>query len=219
MRTAIVVPAKGTSTRVKNKNLYKIKGKTLVRRACEKILDCKAIEGKYLDTEDQGIMQDCTDLTSRGLQILRRPVELANNFIGANELIAFALHSIPHCELLLQTFSTSPTIGAATIDRCIEHFLSNRKDEDSFLTVISMQEYFWNNKNEPINFDLQILPNSFELEPIFMETHGLYGIFTETFLKKKTRIGYKPMLIEIPKLEAFDIDTAEDIEIVERLVD
>lgn len=217
MKVSIVIPAKGTSSRVKNKNLYKIGGKTLIRRACEKVLASNLIHEKYLDTEDSGIKLDCSDLQSNGLEILDRPCELATNEVGANELMAFAFHSINHCDLLCQTFATSPLISAKTIDYCINYFLENRIDHDSFHTVIKVQEYFWDSEGS-INFDFKSLPNSFELKPMFMETHGLYGIMTNSFIKHKTRIGSKPMLIEIPKIESFDIDSVEDLEIVEKLM-
>jgi CMP-N-acetylneuraminic acid synthetase len=217
MKVSIVIPAKGSSTRVKNKNLYEIGGKTLIRRACEKIIACDSINAKYLDTEDEGIKMDCSDLRKKGLQILNRPKEMATNNVGANELMAFALHSIDHCDLLLETFATTPLITAKTIDHCVNYFLDHREDHDSFFTVSKVQEYFWT-KDKPLNFDPKVLPNSFELEPYLMETHGLYGILPESFLELKTRIGRKPMLIEIPKIEAFDIDTMEDLEIVETLI-
>lgn len=217
MKVSVVIPAKGTSVRVKNKNLYEIEGKSLVRRACEKFLSCKAIQNVYLDTEDDGIILTCSDLQADGLKILKRPKELATNEVGANEMLIYALHSIDHCDLLLQGFSTSPTITPKTIDKCVNKFLDKYDKYDSFFTVVEMQEYFWK-KNEPQNFDLSELPNSVDLEPILMETHGLYGIKTEALLKYKTRIGKKPLLIKIPKIEAFDVDDYEDLEIVERLL-
>lgn len=202
---------------MKNKNLYEIQGRTLIRRACEKVLKTKLVHKKYLDTEDSGIKMECSDLRAKGLEILHRPKELATNAIGANELMAFALHSIDHCDLLCETFATTPLITAETIDYCINYFIENRTDHDSFFSVTKVQEYFWG-KDGPLNFDFKSLPNSFELEPMFMETHGVYGIMTESFLKCKTRVGAKPMLIEIPKMESFDIDTMEDLRIVERLL-
>ena len=41
MIISIVIPAKGTSQRLENKNLLKIEGKSLVEMACEKVLKCK----------------------------------------------------------------------------------------------------------------------------------------------------------------------------------
>ena len=218
MEIAIVIPAKGHSTRVKNKNMFEIKGISLVKRACSKVLECETVTRKYLDTEDEGIIKECQDLVSKGLNIIKRPPELASNYIGANELIAFALHSMPYCDLILQTFATTPLITSKTIDFCVEKFLSDSSGHDSFFTVVKKQEYFWQN-NAPLNFDAESLPNSFELDPIYMETHGLYGIYTKDFLRKKTRVGYNPMLIEIPFIESFDIDTYEELKIVDKLLE
>lgn len=217
MKISLVIPAKGTSQRVTNKNLYEINGISLVERACHKALQCKTISKVYLDTEDDGIILNCSKLIPEGLEIIKRPKELATNYIGANELLIYAIHSIEHCDLILQTFSTSPLISPATIDKCVETFLSSDKNNDSFFTVVKLQEYFWKN-NRPMNFATDTLPNSFELEPIFLETHGLYGIYTNTLLEHKQRVGKNPLLIEIPKIESFDVNDYEDLEIVERLI-
>lgn len=218
MNISIVIPAKGHSKRVENKNLYRIGGESLVHRACRKVLECRYIHSHYLDTEDPAIIKDCADLQNKGLKFIHRPKELATNFIGANELMMYALHAIPHkVDLLLQTFATSPLITAETIDECIEKFL-DQNPCDSFFTVKKVQEYFWTDSG-PYNFDPAELPNSFELEPIYEETHGLYGIFTDILFEKKTRVGYNPKLLPISKIEALDIDTYEDLEIAERLLD
>ena len=83
----------------------------------QKYLNVRQLQ-KYLDTEDEGIIKECQDLVSKGLNIIKRPPELASNYIGANELIAFALHSMPYCDLILQTFATTPLITSKTIDFC-----------------------------------------------------------------------------------------------------
>jgi len=217
MKINIVIPAKGNSTRIKAKNMIKLNGKSLVYLACEKVLKCKNIDNVYLDTDSQEILSDVSELIHKGLKIINRSPLLANNDIGANEMMIYALHSVEECDLLLQTFCTSPLLSSETIDDCIEKFLSNGNEQfDSFFTVVNMQEYLWKD-NKPINFCKERLPNSFELEKIQVETHGLYGIRPASLLENKTRVGINPMLIEISKLESFDINDNEDIEILERL--
>ena len=51
-----------------------------------------------------------------------------------------------------------------------------------------------------------------------METHGLYGITTNSLLEHKTRIGKNPMMITIPKIESLDVNIKEDLELIERLI-
>ena len=216
MHVTLVIPAKGVSERVKNKNLYRVGGKTLVRMACEKALQCQNVNAVYIDTESEAILQDVSDLFSKGLNIIKRPKEFSNNFIGANEMMIYALHMIEETDLLCQTFSTSPLITSKTIDRCIDAFLES-SDYDSFFTTIPVQEYFWDESSKPINFNPDILPNSFELPKMLMETHGLYGIRPEALLETKNRVGNKPMPIEISKIEALDIDDEDDLYIYEKI--
>jgi CMP-N-acetylneuraminic acid synthetase len=218
MKVTAIIPAKGTSQRIENKNLYKVNGKTLVEMACEKVLQCKSIDEVYIDTESEKVLLNVEHLFKEGLKLIKRPKELANNDIGANEMLVYGLHSASDCDLILQTFSTSPLITSKTIDQCVTKFLSRGNIHDSFFTVNKMQEYLWDLENGPINFDIGELPNSFELDPIYVETHGLYGIYTEKLLKLKTRVGENPMLIPISKIESFDIDDMEDLEIVETLI-
>jgi len=217
MKVNCIIPAKGTSERLKNKNLLEISNKSLVRLACEKLLKSKYIDNVYLDTESDAIISQVEDLRREGLKVLRRPVSLANNSIGANEMMIYGLHSVSECDILLQTFSTSPTLQVSTIDKCLEMFIDRINEFDSFFTVSKVQEYFWKN-DEPDNFSIDNLPNSFELDPLMMETHGLYGITTEALLECKRRVGHKPLLIEIAKTESIDIDNHEDFMIAEALI-
>ena len=98
-----------------------------------------------------------------------------------------------------------------------QKFLSANEKHDSFFTVVPVQEYFWD-EDKAVNFNPDKVPNSFELDKIYMETHGLYGIKTASLLTKQTRVGYTPLKIEIPKIESFDVNVMEDLEIVERLM-
>ena len=217
MKVTAIIPAKGTSVRIENKNLFRIENKTLVEMACEKLLKCKTIDSVYIDTESDRVISNVEHLFRQGLKLIKRPVGLADNQTGANEMLIYALHSIEPCDLIVQTFATSPLISHETIDRCVETFLSRGNDHDSFFTAAKLQEYFWDKNNNPINFDTRTLPNSFELEPLYQETHGLYGIYSNALLRLKRRVGLNPMHIMIPKKECFDIDDLEDLEIVENI--
>ena len=217
MHVSLIIPAKGHSERVPNKNLRKIGDKSLVQIACEKALNCKAVSKVYLDTESPKIVNEVAELLGDGLEIIDRPKELATNDIGANDMMIYGLHSIMETDLLCQTFATSPLIQSETIDFCIEKFLAGQ-EHDSFFTVTKVQEYFWDENNQPENFQPRNVPNSFELPIKYMETHGLYGITPAALLMGKTRVGKSPMLIEIDTIEALDINTENDLKIARSLM-
>lgn len=219
MRVSAIIPAKGHSERVSNKNLQKVGGKTLVRLAAEKLLSCENIHDVYVDTEDERIKSAVRPLFTQGLNLVDRPPELATNDIGANEMFVYGLHSIDETDILLHHYCTTPMIKAETIDQSIEEFVNKQKKYDSFFTVVPEKEYFWTDESEPMNFDINELPNSQDLEQLYQETHGLYGIKTNKVINIQRRVGENPLLIPISKIESFDIDTSEDLEIVRRLIE
>lgn len=218
MKINLIIPAKGTSKRIKNKNLYEINGKSLIYHTCEKALKCNNIHNVYLDTEATDIVASVKPLFSKGLKLIKRHPSLATNHIGANEMMIYGLHSVDECDVLLQTFCTSPLLTAETIDKSIEMFIDyGMPKHDSFFTTVDMQEYFWKD-GKAYNFSIKELPNSFELDVLKMETHGLYGITVDSLLKNKTRVGDNPMMINISKIESLDINVDEDLELIERLM-
>lgn len=219
MKVSAVIPAKGHSERVSNKNLQKVGGKRLVRLACEKLLACENIHEVYIDTEDERIKSAVRPLFGQGLNLLNRPPQLATNDIGANEMFVYAMHTIDETDLLIHHYCTTPLIESETIDECINEFINKQQDHDSFFTVCPVEEYFWTDESEPMNFDLDELPNSQDLDTVYQETHGLYGIKTQALIKQQRRVGKNPLLIPISRRESFDIDTSEDLEIVRQLAD
>ena len=217
MKISVIVPAKGNSNRLKDKNLVKVLDHSLTEMACEKLLRSKIINNVYLDTDSEKIIDDVLHLFNKGLKLIKRPKELANNNITANDLIIYALHRIEKCDLILQSFVTSPLLKIETIDKCIKEFLKKKK-YDAFLTVENIKEYFWSQKGFPTNFDINTLPNSVDLETIYKETHGLYGIYTKSLFKNKNRFGSKTLLIETSKVEGLDINDAEDLKILKAIM-
>jgi len=218
MKINLVIPAKGKSNRIENKNLHEIGGKSLIYHTCKKALECRNVNKVYLDTESPDIIASVKPLFEKNLGLIKRHPSLATNDIGANEMMIYALHSVDECDILLQTFCTSPLLTSQTIDKCIEKFVEQGLPKhDSFFTTVDVQEYFWKD-GKSYNFSTKELPNSFELDVLKMETHGLYGITVESLLRNKTRVGNSPMMISIPKIESLDINVREDLVLIERLM-
>ena len=69
----------------------------------------------------------------------------------------------------------------------------------------------------PVNYRPSILPRSQDAKTLTKESTGLYGIFKESLVKYKCRIGAKPILHKINQNEAIDLDTAEDFLKAQRL--
>ena len=214
MRASIIIPAKGTSERVVSKNLYRLNGKSLIYRVCEKALKCKLVSDVFVDTECDEIIDDVKSLFESGLKLIRRPQHLATNEASGNDLVSFEKQFIRDSELFIHTYATSPLLTYKTIDKCIRKFIDKSDIYDSFFTARPIREYIWSDAG-PVNFDLTELPNSKDLTGFWKETHGMYGIKMNVLNSLGRRLGNKPLPIEISEKESLDIDYYSDIEYLE----
>ena len=53
------------------------------------------------------------------------------------------------------------------------------------------------------------------MQPIIVETTGLYGISKNSLQRYRCRIGRKPCIFFVDKFEAIDINTEEDLVMTE----
>lgn len=67
----------------------------------------------------------------------------------------------------------------------------------------------------PVNYRLRILQRSQDMVPIVEETTGLYEISKDSLKRYQCRIGRTPYIHYVSKFEAVDINTEEDLLIVE----
>jgi CMP-N-acetylneuraminic acid synthetase len=84
-----VVPARGGSTRVPRKNLVRLGGRTLVRRALETSLAAACFESVALSSDLGEILAEADGLS--GVVPLERPAELATDAAGSYGVVVDAL--------------------------------------------------------------------------------------------------------------------------------
>ena len=70
---------------------------------------------------------------------------------------------------------------------------------------------------KPFNYELDAIPRTQDLEPLYEETSGFYIYKSEVMTQMNRRIGNKPYIVEVGEIEGVDIDEAEDFEIADAL--
>lgn len=76
MRTIVIIPARGGSKRLPKKNIYPFNGKPLIAFTIEACKQCGFIDGIYVSSDDEEILQVSA---SYGAQTLLRPSALADD--------------------------------------------------------------------------------------------------------------------------------------------
>ena len=219
MKTKIIalLPMKGTSERVPNKNLKDFNGSPLYTVVLNTLLNCSLIDKVVINTDSQLIKDDITKNYNSNVIVIDRPENICGNYVSMNKIIEHDISQFP-ASIYLQTHSTNPLLKSETITKALEKML-NVADEpkvDSIFSVTRTQKRFYTEDCLPMNHDPNMLVTQ-HLKPIFEENSCFYIFTRESFTKNNSRIGSNPFMYEIDKIEAIDIDEPEDFKIAEIL--
>jgi CMP-N-acetylneuraminic acid synthetase len=212
-----LLPMKGTSERVPNKNMRDFHGSPLYHAVMNSLLASKYIDKVVINTDSEVIAKDAKENFGERVIIIDRPVEIQGGDVSMNIIIDYDLNKLDG-EHFLQTHSTNPLLRTETIDSAIEAYLQNLDEYDSVFGVTKVQTRFYDKNAKPVNHNPQELLRTQDLEPLYEENSNFY-IFSKNSFRNAgdKRIGVKPKIFEVNKLEAVDIDEPEDFTIAELL--
>tara|TARA_R110000868_G_scaffold383578_12_gene650766 strand:- start:17095 stop:17778 length:684 start_codon:yes stop_codon:yes gene_type:complete len=211
-----LLPMKGHSERVPNKNLRSFNGKPLYHAIVNKLLKSKYISNIVINTDSEAIRDDIQKYFG-DIIIHDRPTEIIGDFVPMNEIINYDINKIDSY-FFIQTHSTNPLLKTETIDNAIEFFLKNREKYDSLFSVTKLQTRLYWEDGKPLNHDPKKLLRTQDL-PSLLEENSNFYIFSKDSFKNSngTRIGVTPCLYQTNQKESLDIDTIEDFEIAEAI--
>jgi CMP-N-acetylneuraminic acid synthetase len=211
-----LVPMKGHSERVPNKNLRSFCGKPLCHWIILSLQKSHYVKDIVVNTDSPEIAENIRQNFAR-VKIIDRPDEIRGDFVSMNTVIAYDLSQLPG-EHFLQTHSTNPLLNAETIDKAIDLYFRNLEMHDSLFTVTRHNARFYWSDGGPINHNPQEMLRTQDLPPIFEENSNLYIFSRESFKRSgNRRIGLRPYLFEMSKFEAIDIDEEDDFLLAELL--
>ena len=202
----VLVPMKGHSERVPNKNIRPLCGKPVFHWILESLSGSKYINEIIINTDSPEIAKSAKNHFN--VTILERPDFLLGDMVSIQPLIEYDL-SQTKGEYYLQTHSTNPLVKTQTIDKAIEAFFA-QTEHDALFSVTPIKTRFYWADGSGINHDPQHLIRTQDLEPIYEENSCLYIFSRETNRKTKNRLGSNPMMFPMDRLEAIDIDDMED---------
>lgn len=208
-----LLPMKEHSERVVNKNIRPFQGRPLYHHVLSNLLASPYINAVYIDTDSRFIMEDAPQHFD--VHIIERPEHLRSDFTPMNEILLYDVTQV-EADYYVQTHSTNPLLRQQTITAAIEAFLDSSEHDSSF-SVTRLQRRLWDAEGRALNHDPDQLLRTQDLPPIYEENSNLY-IFCRTVLEeRRNRIGYRPLMFEIDRIEAWDIDDEQDFRIAEIL--
>jgi CMP-N-acetylneuraminic acid synthetase len=202
------------SERVAGKNYRPLGGRPLFHHIVSTLLASPRIARTVIDT-DSDLIRDDAARTFPEVEVVERPAELRDGMTSMNDVLLGDVRRID-ADLYLQTHSTNPLLKTDSVTRAIDEFLAAGR-HDSLFGVTRLLARLWSANGEPINHDRNVLLRTQDLPPVFEENSCLYLFSRESLERHGNRIGVRPMLFELPRDEAWDIDDEADFRIAEAL--
>lgn len=206
MKTVALIPIKMESKRIPQKNIKPFYDGTplmsFIQQAC---LDSGVIDETYIYCSDDTVIPYLLP----NVKFLKRPKFLDGDDINANDFIREFMKTVD-ADIYVNAHTTSPFAKSSTIAELVEKVAGG--EYDSAFCAESLRTFMWEN-GKPINFDPDHFPRTQDLPPIVAETSIAYVFKKETFNRFNRRLGVKPYIKEVGRIEAMDIDYPEDFEI------
>ena len=130
-----------------------------------------------------------------------------------NEVLKAFAKDVP-ADVYVMTHTTAPFISKESIEKGLNAVLSG--EYDSSFTAKKLQDFLWKD-GKPFNYELDNIPRTQDLEPLYEETSGFYIYNSSVITSLNRRIGEKPYIVEVNEIEAVDIDEKEDFQIADAI--
>ncbi|MFD0987447.1 acylneuraminate cytidylyltransferase family protein [Methyloligella solikamskensis] len=209
-----LMPMRHSSERVPGKNYRPFgDGRPLFHHMVDVMQACPQIDQIVIDTDSPDIAAQCAEKYP-DVVILDRPEHLLGGMTPMNDVL---LHDISEVEseFYLQTHSTNPLMTVETLNKAIETFFANYPIYDSLFSVTRVQTRFWDSLARAINHNPNILIRTQDLPPFYEENSCVYIFEGKCMRERHNRIGLRPYLFEMERLEAQDIDEEIDFRIAD----
>jgi CMP-N-acetylneuraminic acid synthetase len=211
-----LVPMRHHSQRVPGKNYRDLAGKPLYQHIIETLLTVPEVDKIVVNTDSDPIMKGLRENFPL-VTVINRPEHLRADDMPMNEILIHDTEQFP-ADFYLQTHSTNPLLKAETISEAIQTFNNKYPKFDSLFSVTRWQTRFYDKDGNAMNHNPKELIQTQDLPPMYEENSCMYIFTRENLITKRHRISDHPLMFEIPRLEAVDIDEESDFQIADVLM-
>ena len=210
MKTVGVILARGGSKGIPRKNLLDLNSQPLISYTIN-ALQKSNVDETWVSTEDDEIASVSESL---GANVLRRPIELADDIIMPDPALVHFAENVDF-DVLVFIQPTSPLLEAKYINEGLEKMV----EYDSVFSVY--KEHWlprWSLDNQPINWNIYNRPRRQDMKEEYVENGAFYINRRKNLLESKLRYSGNIGMVEMPMERSFQIDSFSDVKLIEKLL-
>jgi len=204
-----VIPVRGGSTRVKNKNIRPFAGTNLLVHKIRQLQQVPQIDQIVVSSDSDEMLQMAA---GEGAGTHKRSWEYCDEKTAPfGEVVKNVAEGVSG-EHLLWVLCTAPCIMPEHYGEGIKHYEAHvlNGEHDSLITVQPFKKYIWDD-NGPVNFQLGKGHVPSQQLPQYYFTTGLRIAPREKMIEWAYFTGQNPYMYVIPPLNCVDIDEEHDL--------
>ena len=214
-----LIPARGGSKSIPQKNIKPIAGKPLIYWAVKAASECGDINKVYVCTDCEAISSHVLQFKLPNVEVIGRTAESATDTASTESvMLEFSRSFMFENIALIQ--ATSPLVTAEDLH---EGFKQIAQDGvDSVISVVRQKRFIWSDTEkgyiEPANYDLSNRPRRQEFEGFLVENGAFYMTGRDALIQSGCRLSgnIKPVLM--PDESYVEIDEPSDWLFVENIL-
>lgn len=215
-RTVAVIPARGGSKGIANKNLADFCGKPLVVWTIEQALAAKRIDEVWVSSDDDEILKVAE---SAGAEPLKRPDELSGDEASSESCWLHAVDAIDAMggapiDILVAPQCTSPVREASDFDKAMEVYES--EGCDSLFSATAVPDFnIWRpdagGRLDSFTYDYRNRGRRQEKGEQYLENGSFWIVAADLLRREGNRLGGKIGVYPMAFWKSFQIDEPEDL--------
>jgi len=216
--TVAIIPARGGSKGIPDKNLQHVGGIPLLVRTIHALQLSSLISAVYVSTDSESIARLAS---SYGAEVITRPDDLSSDSASSESALLHAIKVIEsrgqHPTSIVFAQCTSPFIEPSDVDGVIKLL----DDHDCAFTVTENHAFIWRNSAEGSSVGMnhnpiERLPRQM-LPAEYRETGALYAFHSKGFESAKHRFFGKIGMFSVPNNRSMEIDNPDDLVLANQL--
>jgi CMP-N-acetylneuraminic acid synthetase len=212
MKGSIVglIPVKGSSERVPNKNLREFDGRSLLEVKLDQLSRAKGFDKLIVSSESARVLDIAI---SQGFDVHERDPKYSTSEVPMSDVYSFIASEIEG-ENIAWINATNPLSDSHVYTRAAELYHEMDASYDCLLSAINVQENIFYN-GVPVNFSPNPWPRSQDLKGLCSLTFAINILKRTDMVSWGSCVGNSPNFYYMDKLESWDIDTQEDFDFCE----
>ncbi len=219
MRILTIIPARGGSKTIPDKNIRRLNGKPLLAYTIEAALKAGVSRDIFVSTDSDKISRIARKF---GANVIIRPKGISGDKATTEEALIHALKVLKKeksfiPDVILTLPPTSPLRGGLTIRKFIASYKKASHKYDAMVSLTETREDLWARNSKGIF--RRLFPNAprrrQERQPLYIENSAIYITNRKSLLKTNSILGTRCTGYVINEFEGADINDPIDLKWVE----